>query len=61
MRRDPSQRIGVRDKSEIKRDPFFAGIDWDGLLRKEYPPPKLDSISDDEEELADGFGNLMRS
>lgn len=29
-------------KSDIKKDPFFTGVDWDKLLRKEYLPPILD-------------------
>jgi len=32
----------VTSKKEIKRDPFFNGMDWDKMLRKEYLPPILD-------------------
>jgi len=27
------------DAAELKAHPFFHGIDWDALLRKEIPPP----------------------
>ncbi len=36
---DPFKRIGVKDKSEIKKHPFFDGLNFDRLLRKEYDPP----------------------
>ena len=40
----------MKDKNEIKRDPFFKDIDWDRLLKKGYPPPPLDEFSDDDED-----------
>lgn len=30
---------------EIKRDPFFADIDWDKLERKELDPPQILDIA----------------
>ncbi len=42
MVKDPKLRLGVTNKKEIKRDPFFNGLDWDKLFRKEYLPPILD-------------------
>lgn len=50
LNRDPNHRIGVKDKNDLKRDPFFKDIDWDKLLRKEYPPPKLDDFSDSDDD-----------
>ena len=42
LTKDPKFRLGVTNKKEIKRDPFFNGVDWDKILRKEYLPPILD-------------------
>jgi hypothetical protein len=30
---------------QIKAHPFFAGIDWDALVRKEITPPWIPSVS----------------
>lgn len=35
---DPSQRLGANGTLEIKAHPFFDGIDWDRLARREYEP-----------------------
>lgn len=35
--RQPATRLARPD--EIKRHPFFKGVDWDALLRKEVKPP----------------------
>ncbi|KAH8821904.1 serine/threonine protein kinase, AGC family [Xylogone sp. PMI_703] len=35
---DPLTRLGANGSSEIKAHPFFNGIDWAKLLRKEYVP-----------------------
>jgi len=41
LQRDPSKRLGSRaDAEEIKEHPFFYGINWDGVLRREMRPPK---------------------
>ena len=39
LNRDPKNRIGVTNKEEIKNHPFFNGIDWEKLKRKEIEPP----------------------
>jgi serine/threonine protein kinase len=38
---DRTKRLGaLRDGAvDVKRHPWFAGIDWDALVRGEYPPP----------------------
>lgn len=33
------KRIGVKDKSEIKKHAFFKGLDWRKVERKEYQAP----------------------
>ena len=55
LNKNPNLRIGVKDKSEIKRHPFFKGIDWDLLMAKKIAPPlilKLDREEEDDEESA---------
>ena len=39
--RDPALRLGagLGDAEEIKAHPFFEGLDWGALERKEIPPP----------------------
>lgn len=39
MIKDPLKRIGVKDKSEIKKHPFFRNLDWEKVFRKEYKAP----------------------
>jgi serum/glucocorticoid-regulated kinase 2 len=61
LNRDPSQRIGSKgDVEEIKAHPFFKGIDWQKLLRKEYEPgykpkvkDKTEAVNFDEEFLSE--------
>lgn len=40
--KDPTKRIGVNNKSEIKNHPFFEGVDWDAFLNKRVPAPYVD-------------------
>ena len=41
LNRDPLKRLGSRrDAEEVKEHPFFYGINWDSVLRKELRPPK---------------------
>ena len=51
MDRDPEQRLGARDRNELRNHPFFAGIDWENLERKELTPPKLDALAADDIEM----------
>jgi len=40
LNRNPKHRLGAKgDAAELKAHPFFEGINWDALLRKEIPPP----------------------
>jgi len=41
LQRDPTKRLGAGpgDAAELKAHPFFKGIDWDALYRKEVTPP----------------------
>jgi len=52
LNKNPKQRLGVGDKNEIKRHPFFKGMDWTKLYNRENPPPvalKMDDEADNEE------------
>lgn len=51
LTRDPERRLGSgeEDAEEIKRHPFFRGINWDDMFNKRVPPPfypKIDSATD---------------
>ena len=40
LKRDPKQRLGAHGVSEIKSHPFFEGIDWAAVYRRELKPPR---------------------
>ena len=44
---DPNKRIGVNDKNEIKKHPFFANVDFDLVYKKRYIPPEVDDIKEE--------------
>ena len=61
--RDPMKRLGAgqSDAFEVKRHPFFAGVDWDEVLerRQAMPAHHLDLDSHEYEEAVsqiDVFG-----
>ena len=39
LEKDPNKRFGVNNKDEIKKHPFFKGIEWEKLKNKEIKPP----------------------
>ena len=51
LHKDPNQRIGTKSKAELKNDPFFKGIDWDKLAKKQIKPPELNIFEDDENDV----------
>ncbi len=51
MSRNPEKRPGVKNKNDLLKDPFFKGLDWNKILNKEIPPPKLASMEDDDIEM----------
>ena len=40
LQRNPEERLGVGGAEEVKEHPFFADVNWQGLLRRkaEYLP-----------------------
>jgi len=41
MERDPAVRLGARRTSEVRHHPFFSGLDFARVLRREVPLPPL--------------------
>ena len=61
--KDPAKRLGgggQTDAREIKRHPFFRGIDWDRLAKKLIPAPFKPIIKDelDTRNFSDDFTKL---
>ncbi len=48
LERNPEKRIGVKDKAEIKNHAFLKMIDWEKVLKKEYPAPEAEILDQDE-------------
>jgi len=51
LERDPRRRLGggPSDAIEVQKHPFFAGMDWERLYKKQYKPPfkpKVESEAD---------------
>lgn len=46
LQKNPEMRLGAgeEDAAEIKRHPFFKGVDWDVLLAKRMKPPSVPVI-----------------
>ena len=44
---NPKKRLGYKGADEVKQHPFFKGVDFDKVLRKEYKPPFIPKLKDD--------------
>uniref|UniRef100_A0A3B3YT14 protein kinase C n=1 Tax=Poecilia mexicana TaxID=48701 RepID=A0A3B3YT14_9TELE len=46
LRRNPERRLGSgeKDAEDVKKQPFFRGMDWDALLQRKVPPPFVPTI-----------------
>jgi hypothetical protein len=46
MHKNPARRLGAGrdDAEEVKRHPYFTGVDWEALLRRETTPPFVPTI-----------------
>ena len=59
--KDPDKRFGVSDKEEIKDHPFFKGIDWEKLEKKEITPPiNFIKQKNDDEKGANGKKSKLK-
>lgn len=45
LNRDPARRLGARGVEELKTHPFFASVDWNGMLERRIPVPFKPRIS----------------
>eukprot|EP00052_Salpingoeca_macrocollata_P001404 m.25419 g.25419 ORF g.25419 m.25419 type:complete len:760 (+) comp11365_c0_seq1:170-2449(+) len=45
FKRMPNTRLGANGADEVKKQPFFDGIDWDKLYRREIQPPFQPALS----------------
>lgn len=39
LSKDPSSRLGIKGVEDIKKNRFFAGIDWSAVGKRECKPP----------------------
>lgn len=44
---NPTERLGSRGAQELRDHPFFAGVSWDGLMRREVTPPWHPVVQDE--------------
>lgn len=46
LTKDPTKRLGSssKDAEEIKKHPFFKGIDWSAILQKKVKPTYFPQI-----------------
>ena len=45
LEKEPSKRLGYNGAKDIKSHPWFIGVNWDALLKKEIVPPFLPKIN----------------
>lgn len=46
LRRNPDRRLGSgeKDAEDVKKQPFFRGMDWEALYQRKNPPPFVPTI-----------------
>ncbi|XP_058509988.1 serine/threonine-protein kinase N1-like isoform X1 [Solea solea] len=51
LRRNPERRLGSgeKDAEDVKKQPFFRGMDWEALLQRKATPPFVPSIGGKED------------
>ncbi|KAJ3452389.1 non-specific serine/threonine protein kinase [Anaeramoeba flamelloides] len=67
--RNPTTRLGSNGSSDIKKHPFFSGINWEKVYNKEYTPDFVPQISngtlstEPDEEFTEehAFGSLVKT
>ncbi|KAM4635584.1 serine/threonine-protein kinase N1-like [Polymixia lowei] len=51
LRRNPERRLGSgeKDAEDVKKQPFFRGMDWEALFKRKIPPPFVPTIGGKED------------
>lgn len=46
LHKNPARRLGASrdDAEEVKRHPYFTGVDWEALFKRETVPPFVPTI-----------------
>ena len=44
---DPTKRLGHKSADEVKQHPFFKGVDFEKVLKKEYKPPFIPKLKNE--------------
>ena len=55
LEKDPGTRLGRKGLDEIKKHPFFSGINFDDLNKKKIKPPFRPNFSKEEKDLTNNF------
>lgn len=55
LHKDPKQRLGVKNKEDIKKDAFFRDINWEALECGSISPPIVLKLNDDDDSAGDPF------
>ena len=55
LEKDPGTRLGRKGLDEIKKHPFFSGINFDDLNKKKIKPPFRPNFSKEEQDLTNNF------
>jgi serine/threonine protein kinase len=53
LHKKPEHRLGGKSTDQVKDHEWFAGLDWERLLRKEIPPPYVPEPCTDEHGVDD--------
>lgn len=61
MEREPSRRLGAAKTVDVQSHPYFVGIDFAALMRREVPVPGLRIVAELPREVALGPASPMRS
>jgi serine/threonine protein kinase len=51
LHKDPKQRLGVKNKDELRKDPFFKDIDWEALESGGVKPPIILTQDEDDSDI----------
>lgn len=51
LHKDPKQRLGVKNKDELRKDPFFKDIDWEALEGGTVAPPIILTQDENDSEM----------